>query len=367
MRWLLPVLVSGFIVLLYVTPEGARLRQIILPADTATGKNEVNSTPATDDDDDDEHPSRLRVREGMLGIELTPEAQVTSGVEVEQAQALQYRREIRAMAEVISIQPLLELRTESERLRAEIRITEVQLQRSREAYERLAVLHEDDANISARQMEEGRAQMQAERARLASQKQQLLSLRDRAVQLWGEVLAAWTLDTRAEGLFDQLLNRRDVLLKLSLARDQSLPASTRIIFVHRNDERLHARKAYLISAAPGTEPGLQGETYVFRTRADKLRVGMRLYAWIPVSGELVDGIYVPASAVVWHVGQPWIYLHDGDTFFYRRTLKNPARYGDGWFVSAEQIAKGQQIVTTGAQMLLSEEYRWQIPDEDDDP
>ncbi|MDZ7736921.1 MAG: efflux RND transporter periplasmic adaptor subunit [Gammaproteobacteria bacterium] len=287
----------------------------------------------TGDDDDDDHPSRLRMQDGVLGIELTQETQVISGIRVQPAEAMQYRQEMQALAEVVSIGPLLELRTSSDRLRAEIRITEVELQRSREAYERLSLLHEDNANISTRQLEEARAQMQASLARLAAQKQQLRSLYDEAIQGWGEVLAEWALNANGEGLFQQLLKRHEVLLNLTLGRNQSLPETSRIIFINRDDTRINARKAYLISPAPRTEPSLQGETHFFHAHADKLRVGMRVHAWIPTSGETIDGVYAPADAVVWQAGQPWIYLHDGDDFFYRRVLDNPSRLSDGWFNS----------------------------------
>jgi hypothetical protein len=39
---------------------------------------------------------------------------------------------------------------------------------------------------------------------------------------------------------------------------------------------------------------------------------------------------------------------------------------EGWIVK-QGFHAGEQIVLHGAQMLLSEEFRWSIPDEDDDP
>lgn len=370
MRWLLPVAVTVLIVLLYVTPQGQMLRERFLPGQDTAGimpLDDKAEAAGDDDDDDDEHPSRLRMQDGVLGIELTPETQTISGIRVQPAEAMQYREEIHALAEVISVTPLLELRTTRDTLQAEIRISEVQLQHSREAYRRLSLLHEDNANISTRQLQEARAQMQADGARLEAQKQKLRSLREETVQVWGETLSQWALGDTGHSLFDQLLKRQEVLLNLTLGRDQTLPETSRVVFVNRDGNRRNARKAYLISPAPRTEPNLQGETYFFRTQAHKLRVDMRVHAWIPVSGEILDGVYAPAEAIVWQAGQPWIYLHDGDDFFYRRTLENPHKLGDGWFIPADQISEGELIVTTGAQMLLSEEYRWQIPDEDDDP
>lgn len=369
MRWLLPVVVTILIVLLYVTPQGKDLRERFLPwLDMNESMPAEQETPSgEEDDDDEEHPSRLRMQKGVLGVELSGETQAVSGIEVQPAESMQYRDEFHALAEVISVTPLLELRTTRDALQAEIRIGEVELQHSREAYQRLALLHKDNANISARQLEEARAQMRADEARLRARQQKLRSLREEAVQAWGETLSQWALGESDNSLFEKLLKRQEVLLNLALGRDQTLPATSRVIFVNHNDKRINARKAYLISPAPRTEPTLQGETYFFHTQAHSLRVGMRVHAWIPVSGEIIDGVYAPADAIVWQAGKPWIYLHDGDEFFYRRTLEEPRKLSDGWFIPADQVGQGELIVTTGAQMLLSEEYRWQIPDEDDDP
>lgn len=372
MKWLLPVIVSVLLVLLFVTPQGERLRLALLDlqgsgpvAESArTGEASENDSDDADDDDDDV-PSRLVVRDGVMGISLTPETQAISGLRTRPAEAMQYREEIQALAEVVTIKPLLDLRVRSHNLRAEIDLSEVALRRSREAYKRLELLHRDNANISARQLEEARARLQTDEARLASQQQQLRSLRTEAIQSWGETLAGWALDENSI-LFERLVNRQEALLLLTLTQEQTLPPETRVIYINRNDNRVAARKAYLVSAAPRIEPGLQGETYYFRTQADRLRIGMRTHAWIPVSGELIEGIHAPAQAVVRQAGQPWIYLKQGESFFYRRSLDKPVKLSNGWFIPADQVAPGTEIVTTGAQMLLSEEYRWQIPDEDDD-
>lgn len=363
MKWLLPITVVVVLLALFVPFQGKQM------FDSEAEPALTKADPAADDDDDDadSHASRLETRNGILGIELSPETQTLSGLQMQAAEVMQHREEIHALAEVINIKPLLDLRSRYTSLQADTRISDVQLRRSREAYQRLRLLHEDNANISTSQLEEALAKLQSDEARLAAQQQQISSLRDEAIQTWGVTLTDWALTKDdSNGYLQQLIRRQEVLLNVSLGRSESMPDDTRIIYINRDNDRLNARKAYYVSAAARTEPSLQGETYYFRSRADKLRVGMRVHAWIPVSGEVVDGVHVPAEAVVWQAGQAWVYLHDGEDFFYRRALDKPVRLNQGWFIDAGQIKPGQLIVTRGAQMLLSEEYRWQIPDEDDD-
>lgn len=368
MKWLpsmimaMAMVLAALLLALLLTPAGQQWLSAVL------GEPVVSSAAdAGEPEEEEEHPSRLQIRDGILGLSLSAETQSLSGLQVTAAKVMNYREEIQALAEVIDIKPLLDLRSRYMVLQAELRISEVQARRAREAYQRLHLLHEDSANISTSQLEQARAELQSAQARQALQQRQLTGLENEAVQAWGATLASWVLDSAdINGYFQQLLSRHEVLLNVSLGRNESMPSDTRIIYINRDDNRLNARKAYYVSAAVRTEPDMQGETYYFRTRAGELRVGMQVHVWIPVSGQLIEGVYVPADAVVWQAGLPWVYLYDGENFFYRRSLDNLQRMNEGWFVPASEIDVGQLIVTRGAQMLLSEEYRWQIPDEDDD-
>jgi len=60
-----------------------------------------------------------------------------------------------------------------------------------------------------------------------------------------------------------------------------------------------------------------------------------------------------------------VYLKTAEDTFSRRTLEHYSASADGYFIP-DGIKPGEQIVTKGAQMLLSEELRGQIPSEDDD-
>jgi hypothetical protein len=63
--------------------------------------------------------------------------------------------------------------------------------------------------------------------------------------------------------------------------------------------------------------------------------------------------------------QAFVYLKTEEDTFSRRTLDHYSPMAGGYFIS-DAIKPGEQIVTKGAQMLLSEELRGQIPSEDDD-
>jgi hypothetical protein len=63
--------------------------------------------------------------------------------------------------------------------------------------------------------------------------------------------------------------------------------------------------------------------------------------------------------------QALVYIKTGEDTFSRRTLAHYSATADGYFIP-DALNPGEQVVTLGAQMLLSEELRGQIPKEDDD-
>lgn len=91
---------------------------------------------------------------------------------------------------------------------------------------------------------------------------------------------------------------------------------------------------------------------------------MRVTAWLPQQSK-TSGVNIPDSALLWHLGQTFVYLQTEPHTFTRHTIIKPIKSPTGFFVQDPHLV-GKKIVVTGAQTLLSEEFRSQIPDEDDD-
>jgi len=147
----------------------------------------------------------------------------------------------------------------------------------------------------------------------------------------------------------------------------------------RNPIRI--RLTALISAAPQTDTTAQGESYFFQTDGRRncsrqscgihtipgdnpIRTGMSVAAWIPEQGENRSGVIIPKSALAWYMDQAFVYIKTAEEQFSRRTIDQYSATNGGYFVGSG-INAGEQLVVTGGQMLLSEEFRGQIPNEDD--
>ena len=169
-------------------------------------------------------------------------------------------------------------------------------------------------------------------------------------------------------VFEQLLSGENVIVSVALRANDTLPDQTEYIYIGRNGNRSTAQKAVYISPAIKSNTVLQGETYYFLADAsmDKYRTGMHVHVWVPQTSESISGVFVPESAVVWSSGKPWVYIKNSEELFIKHVINSPVELDEGLFV-ATGLQVGDKIVISGAQMLLAEEYRWSIPDEDDNP
>ena len=98
--------------------------------------------------------------------------------------------------------------------------------------------------------------------------------------------------------------------------------------------------------------------YLAPARPQGLLPGMNVLAYLPI-GPPVQGVMVPAAAVVWWQGKAWVYVQTDPNHFVRRELSTETPVPEGWFVGTG-LAAGDSIVVRGAQLLLSEEFRAQI-------
>jgi hypothetical protein len=315
------------------------------------------------DDRDKNAPSRRVKVDGLNAVRLSREEQQQTGVALQTLTQTSYLSESLAAGRILDIQPLMDLRASYHAALGEQEVYRAAIAASGRSVQRLRQLHREGGNVSMRQLQESESQAASDTARLAAAERRLQDVRGQALLQWGETLVDLALagDSR---LFNELVSHRVALVLITLRRGEELPEDTRFIYVGPTGDRTRAREAYPVSAAAQTDPISQGETYFFRTDARKLRVGMRMDAWIPRPGQPRAGVEVPGAAVIWYANKLWVYAKAEEGLFVRRPLHGYEETRDGWFVF-NGIAAGEVVVVSGAQMLFSEEFRSGIPSEDE--
>jgi len=125
------------------------------------------------------------------------------------------------------------------------------------------------------------------------------------------------------------------------------------------------RRARLLGPAPNVEVGLQKASYLYEivpakpSPAPSWRPGLYVKAVLDDPAEKPQpALAIPASALLLHLGQTWVYLPLESSRYERRKVEVRDRDGDTIYVSAEGWRSGEnRVVIKHAQVLLSEEFR----------
>lgn len=289
--------------------------------------------------------------------------QQTAGIKTQRLQATTQQSELTAQGLVSNLEPLLMLRQQYLSAQAQQDSAQARYQEANLNLSRTQNLHQHDI-VSTRRLQEQQAQWQNDKAHLATSRYQQQTIIDASRLQWGDKLTRWFTQNNNQQA-EQFLNHRAQLLQITLPANTLLPAKVQTIAVDTHGRREQAISATLISAAPQVDPITQGERYFFKAEGQKLAYGAHIQAWIPLGNEKNSGVIIPETAIVWHLGQAFVFIKAEDGTFKRRLLPALNQSEGGYFVS-NGFAPTEEIVTTGAQTLLSQELKNLIPSEDDD-
>ncbi len=291
---------------------------------------------------------------GAIGVATAPLAAASRPVSFE------------AFARVVDVAPLLQGRADHDLSRAAEAVAQVQMDTARAEYQRLRDLGERGRLITQQELQLALGEFQRFQALVQAEQVRQARIADQLANAFSPTLADAVLGGD-EALYGALVNRSRQLLQVTLPAGRTLPADPsgiELLLPARGGDRHIA--ARFTSAAPATDPRIQGETWYYTVPGDGIRTGMRLTALVADDQTEEQGTFVPESAVVWHDGRPWLYVALERGVFARRDLSDAAEVAGGWFAPRSVVRPGEEAVVAGATTLLSEEYRWQIPEEDDD-
>jgi membrane fusion protein, multidrug efflux system len=312
-------------------------------------------------------PNRVNQVKGATVVTLSKDGQKQSDIQTVSLTSSQHQKTLNTLGNVVSIDTLIELRTRYLNAKANANIARASLANSKQDYQRMQSLNRDDRNVSDHVMLAAQAAFKADQAKVQAAETEANNLNDTMRQTWGETLANEASKEPASASLQSLLQHKEVLLLITLPADSNVKAGETISVVPTGAQT-KAINAKLVAASPQTDSTIQGRTYYFRAPAENLRAGMRVSVEMKdsASNKASDGVAVPASAVVWYAGKPWVYKKQGEESFIRLPISTENEINGGWFNRSEQLAAGDNLVVNGAQLLLSEEFKYQIKNENQD-
>ena len=304
-------------------------------------------------------PLRVTLPErGEPIITLDDEAQEAVGLETETLKPAKYQEQVRAYGTVLDLAALTTLNTNYVAAVSQLNTTRARLAASQPAFTRAQALYAKNIGNLV-QVQSTEAALLADRAAVEAAESQVRTLRATAMQEWGPVIGnAMVVDG---GLITRLIERVEFLLQITLPPGVELDDVPPTISVEVVGKQRRSEARY-ISPATRTDPRIQGLTYFYAAPANSgVLPGMNVRAFL-ANGKPVDGVIVPPSAVVWWAGRAWVYRRLSPETFSRRDIPvdMPTEKDGGFVVPAALLADHGEVVTVGAQMLLSEEFRSQI-------
>ena len=312
-------------------------------------------------------PNRVNQVKGATVVTLSQDAQQQSDIQTVSLNTSQHQKTLNALGNVISIDTLIELRTRYLNAKANANIARAALANSKLDYQRMQTLNKDDKNVSDQVVIAAQAAFKADQAKVQAAETEANNLNDTMRQTWGETLANEATKDPASASLQALLLHKEVLLLITLPADINVNVGESIN-VMPTGTKTKSISAELVAASPQTDSTIQGRTYYFRALAENLRAGMRVSVEMKdaSNSQPSDGVTVPASAVVWYAGKPWVYKKLNQDHFIRLPIHTDNESNGGWFNRSKQLTSGDSLVVNGAQLLLSEEFKYQIKNENQD-
>ena len=325
-------------------------------------------------DEEIENPSHITEDAGVNIVSLSPAAQQNSGITTAKLNHTSFQNEIKSFGSVVNIDSLMEAKARFLSQKTTINIARSGSGQNIQQYQRLKTLNEDDKNVSDRAVQEALAMVNADKASVTSGELQLKNLHTNTKLQWGEALAKLAFEDKLAPHLASLLDRRNVLIQVSLPLNTATPKAGSTINVTPLNESTSSIKAIYISPASSSDSSAYGKTFYYSAPADLLRIGMRIN--VNISNNVSDaakGAIIPNTAVVWYAGKPWAYFKQGQNKagldqFVRMPISTDNEVGSGidsgWF--NEGIDENSEVVVSGAQLLLSEEFKYLIKNENED-
>lgn len=128
----------------------------------------------------------------------------------------------------------------------------------------------------------------------------------------------------------------------------------------------------LVGVAPQVDPTLQATGYLYEVSAAGADGGLPASAWrpglfvkalLPVHADKpLAAVAVPSASLLFHQGRALVYVALANNRYKRVEVKVLGREGDLWVLEAGPVDGDDPVVTRGALLLLSAEFRADVDD-----
>ena len=309
------------------------------------------------------------VVDGIKQIQLPTSVETNSNIQYEKIKKTQINQKKLNYGMVQNLGPLISKRTNLGRVSHQIKKVRNKIRIEKKQLVALSALNEDNKNISDLTISKKEIEISDLENQLNIYMNEETGILSSIRQEWGDFFVLATKNKNDP--LNKILKNKNQLISLSITQRLREELPPRNIVIIPSISSSPEIKGEFLSSAPMVNPSIVGKNFFYVTDNNKLKIGERISAYVAQPNDQKNYVLVPNSSVVWSNGQPWAYIRiKSNGNFERRSLQGmrEAENGseNGWIVPKGKINVDDEIVTNGAQLLLSEEFKYQIKNENED-
>ena len=331
----------------------------------------MGSDEFVDDDlfDEEETLSFIEVNdEGLNQIRLTEAIVKNSGIKTTKIISSNKKSSFSNYGIVQATDTLIDLKNIYDQLMQEINTLQNQINTEEKKYLAFVDLNADGKNISDQALLD--QQTLVNNLKVSVEKKVVLkkNLQQKVLSQWGNKFYMAITDKAKDKQLNPLLNGEARLVKITLPSsdsDNSIPHKIIFTPINGNNET----EGIYLDKAPTIEPSILGQTFYYLIQSPDIRIGSKLIGFYKEkqnNDKQMNRYEVQSSSIVWSNGLPWVYIEEEPFLFVKKPVSLENEIKDGWLVISEALSTNDIIVSKGAQLLLSEEYKYQIKNENED-
>lgn len=329
----------------------------------------IGSDEFTDDNlpEEDESISFLEINvDGLSQIRLNQSIVENSGIVTEKIQASDKKMSFSNYGIVQATDTLIDLKNIHDQLLQDIATLQNQKKAEEKKYFAFLELNKDEKNISDQVLLDQEAVLNNLTVTLEKKAALKNNLKQKVITQWGDKFYRLISENKDKSNLKKILQGNARLIKITLpSAESNNPIPKKIIFspINGNNEI----EGTFVSEAPTIEPSILGQTFYYLINSSELRIGSKLVGFYTNDQKNQKKLYeIPNSAIVWSNGVSWVYTETESNLFIKKPINLINEIKSGWLAESKLLNDQDLLVINGAQLLLSEEYKYQIKNENED-
>ena len=320
-----------------------------------------------DIDDDDANQSFVEVNsDGLNQVRLTDAIKNNSGIISKEIAKSNKEMTFSNYGIVQATDTLIDLKNIQDQLLSDLSTLENQFKTENKKLNAFVTLNEDNKNISDQALSDQQILVANISGSIDNINILLKNLKQKVLSQWGDEFYTLIKNEKPIKNLQSLLDGKSRLVKITLpSSDGEQVIPKKILFNPINGSK--EIEGYFVSKAPTVDPSLLGQTFYYLINSSDIRIGSKLIGFYQNTNDKKISLFeLPHNSIIWSSGLPWVYVEKESAVYIKKpvVLKNEIK--GGWLASSDNISDNDKVVIKGAQLLLSEEYKYQIKNENED-